>query len=151
VASSRIDVHEEAGGRLAALDQRYTRGRRAIVDALAAAARPVSVPEIVRAIAPRHGSVPQSSAYRNLTVLVEAGVVHRLPGTDEFARYELSEALASHHHHLLCGECGAVVDVAATPRIEKALDEAARVAAEESGFEVTSHRIDLIGRCASCR
>ena len=143
-----MNIHEEVAARLATLQQRYTRGRRAIVAALEASERPLSVPEIVESIA---GDLPQSSAYRNLSMLVEAGVVHRIQASDEFARYELAESLGAHHHHLLCGDCGAVADVAATPRLERALAEAAKVAAEESGFDVTGHRIDLLGKCAACR
>ena len=140
-----MDIHQEVVTRLAALDQRYTRGRRALVDVLASADRPLTVPEMIGP------SMPQSSAYRNLSVLIEAGVVHRIAGADEFARFELAEDVAGHHHHLLCSSCGAVTDVAATPRLEKALTDAAAVAAEENGFEVTGHRIDLVGRCANCR
>jgi Fe2+ or Zn2+ uptake regulation protein len=144
-----MDVHDEAAIRLAALDQRYTPGRRAIVGALAASERPLTVPEILAGT--ERGALPQSSAYRNLSVLVEADVVHRLAGADEFARYELTEDLAGHHHHLLCSGCGSVADVSASPRLERALAEAARLIAEESGFEVTGHRIDLLGHCANCR
>ncbi len=61
-------LHQEAAIRLAALDQRYTSSRRALVEALRAAGRPVAVPEILGAAA----GVPQSSAYRNLTVLCDA-------------------------------------------------------------------------------
>jgi Fe2+ or Zn2+ uptake regulation protein len=144
-----VDVDAEIAIRLSGLDQRYTRGRRAIVAALAAAGRPLTVPEILAGDA--EGELPQSSAYRNLTVLVEVGVVHRLPGTDEFARYELAEEFAGHHHHLLCGSCGTVADVTTSPRLERMLAEAARLAAAETGFEVTGHRMDLLGRCAACR
>ncbi len=142
-------MHGEAALRLAALDQRYTRGRRAIVAALSDAARPLTVPEILSGTA--RGSVPVSSAYRNLTVLLEAGVAHRLPGADEFARYELAEELAGHHHHLVCEKCGRVADVDTSSRLEKALAEAAAVAAAENGFDVTGHRIDLLGLCDDCR
>jgi Fe2+ or Zn2+ uptake regulation protein len=115
---------------------------------LAAADRPLSVPDILAASA---AGLPQSSVYRNLTVLAEAGVVRRVVGTDEHARFELAEDLAEHHHHLLCILCGSVIDVSAAPRLERALSEAARLAAEEVGFEVTEHRIDLVGVCTNCR
>lgn len=144
-----MDVHHEVANRLAALHQRYTRGRRAIVTALADAHGPLTVPEVLDVT--KRGVLPPSSAYRNLAALEEAGIVHRLPATDEFARFELAEELAGHHHHLLCSGCGIVTDVTASPRLERALAEAARVAAEESGFEVTGHRIDLLGRCRDCR
>ena len=42
------------------------------------------------------GSLPQSSAYRNLAVLEACGVVHRVAGTDELARFERAEDLTEH-------------------------------------------------------
>jgi len=141
-------LHREATHRLASLDQRYTSSRRALVEAIACAGRPMTMPEILGAAT----GVPQSSAYRNLTVLCEAGVARRLAGSDDVGRFELAEDLSGHHHHhLVCSKCGTVTDVPASARLERALDEAARLAAEETGFEVTDHRIDLEGICPSCR
>lgn len=142
------DLQEQVERRLAAVEQRLTSGRRELVDVLERADRPLTVPDIVQAAA---STLPQSSVYRNLTVLLDAGVVRRLQGPDDLARFELSEDLAGHHHHLLCSSCGSVTDVRAAPKLEKALSEAARLAADEVGFEVTEHRIDLVGRCAACR
>jgi Fe2+ or Zn2+ uptake regulation protein len=144
------ELSDEVARRLAAVDQRFTSGRRGLIEVLAAADRPLSVPDIVAA-SPSGAALPQSSVYRNLTVLAEAGVVRRIVGTDEHARFELAEDLAGHHHHLLCLTCGSVIDVSAAPRLERALSEAARLAAEEVGFEVTEHRIDLVGVCSRCR
>ena len=142
-------MHHEAAARLAAHDQRYTGGRRSLVEALIGSARPLSVPEILKSV---DADLPQSSAYRNLTVLMEAGVVARIDTGSDQARFELDEGLSGdHHHHLVCQSCEAVVDVDAFPRLERALDAAARLAEEESGFEVTGHKIDLVGRCARCR
>ena len=142
-------VHHEAAERLAAHDQRYTGGRRSLVEALIGSTRPLSVPEILKSL---DADLPQSSAYRNLTVLIEAGVVARVDTGSDQARFELDEGLSGdHHHHLVCQSCEAVVDVDAFPRLERALDAAARLAEEDSGFEVTGHKIDLVGSCARCR
>lgn len=142
-------LHEEAAVRLAAVDQRYTSSRRALVDALLAANRPVAVPEILGAAT----GVPQSSAYRNLAVLCEAGVARRVAGTDDVGRFELAEDISGnhHHHHLMCSSCGLVTDVAASAALERALGVAARLATEETGFEISAHRIDLVGLCPGCR
>ncbi len=139
-------LHEAVGLRLAGLDQRYTSLRRVLVETLADAGRPLTVPEILRA-AP---GLPQSSAYRNVTALIEVGVVRRVNGTDDHGRFELAEELSGHHHHLVCAHCGRVQDVHPSPRLEKALSEAARAVAEEQGYEVTEHRLDLLGRCPDC-
>lgn len=139
-------LHETAAERLAALDQRYTHSRQVLVETMREAARPLTIAEIVR----RTNRIPQSSAYRNLTVLCAAGIATRLPGADDQGRFELAEDLAGHHHHLVCVSCGAVADLVAAARLERALREAARQAAD-SGFEVTGHRLDFDGRCGECR
>lgn len=147
-SSALAEVHQEAAQRLTALDQRYTGGRRELVAALATADRPLSVPEILEVTA----ALPQSSAYRHLAVLIDAGVVARVATGSDQARFELSERLSGdHHHHLVCSSCSTVIDVDAFPRLERALDAAARLAEEESQFEVTGHKIDLVGQCAECR
>lgn len=133
--------------RLVASDQRYTPARRALVAALRSAGGPVSIQEIQRLT----DDLPQSSVYRNLSVLEAAGVVTRIVGNDEFGRFELAEDLIGHHHHLLCEECGAMLDVTVPPAIEKQLDEALAKLAESSGFTLHHHRLDLVGRCAKCK
>jgi Fe2+ or Zn2+ uptake regulation protein len=140
-------VHDEVGLRLLRCDQRYTRLRRALVETLAGAGRPLTIPEILQS----NPGLSQSSAYRNITVLLEAGAARRVAGTDDHGRFELAEDLAGHHHHLVCSACGKVSDVKASPRLERALDEAARAAAEEDDFDVVEHRFDLVGLCADCR
>lgn len=145
----RTELHGEVEQRLAALDQRYTSGRRAIVELLDRTERPLTVPELVEGADAER--LAASSVYRNLNILLEAGVVHRVAGTDDHSRFELAEELSDHHHHLLCRTCGAVSDIKTNARLERALAEAARVASEESDFEVTSHRIDLVGTCGRCR
>lgn len=134
----------EVALRLAGADQRYTGLRRALVEALARAGRPLTMPEILRS---RRG-LSQSSAYRNISVLIDAGVARRVSGADDHGRFELAEDLSGHHHHIVCSSCGKVADVVPSPRLERALDEAARAA---TGFEVTEHRFDLVGVCADCR
>ena len=139
-------LHEHVALRLAGQEQRYTPVRRALVSTLAEAGRPLSVPEILAS----NVELPQSSAYRNVTTLIEAGVVRRVTGVDDHGRFELAEELAGHHHHLACGRCGKVEDVAPSARLERAMAEAARVVAEEEGYEVTGHQFDLVGVCPSC-
>ncbi|HSS11616.1 MAG TPA: transcriptional repressor [Acidimicrobiales bacterium] len=140
-------VHEEIALRLAALDQRYTSLRRALVETLAEAGRPLTIPEILVS----NSWLSQSSAYRNMTALIDAGAARRVNGADDHGRFELAEELSGHHHHLVCGNCGKVADLRPSPRLERALAEAARAAAHEQDFAVTEHRFDLVGVCADCR
>jgi Fe2+ or Zn2+ uptake regulation protein len=140
-------LHDAVGQRLASADQRYTAQRRRLIDILVGAGRPLTIPEIL-SLAPE---LTQSSAYRNVTALIEVGVVDRIAGTDDHGRFELAEAISGHHHHLVCTVCGTVEDLHASPKLERALGEAARAAAAEQGYEITEHRLDLFGRCTGCR
>ena len=140
-------MHEAIGLRLAGLDQRYTCRRRQLVEALAAAGRPLTVTELAQAA---HG-IPLSSAYRNMTALIDIGVVRRVAGPDNHARFELAEELSGHHHHLVCASCGKVEDMHPSPRLERALAKAAQDVAAQQGYAVTEHRFDLVGICPDCR
>jgi len=141
-------IHDEVALHLARLDQRYTPLRRALVETMAGAGRPITIPEILST----NPGLSQSSAYRNITALIDAGAARRVTGADDHGRFELAEGLSGHHHHhLVCGSCGKVADVRPSPRLERAVAEAARAAADEEGFDVTEHRFDLVGVCADCR
>ena len=142
----REELHDAVASRLRAAGQRYTSGRRELVDLLATAARPATIPELLQ----RNPSLPQSSAYRNLVVLAECGVVHRLVSSDERSRYELAEDLIGHHHHLICTSCGRVDDFTVSPRMERSLEVALERAVAGTGFHAAAHRLDVIGTCASC-
>jgi len=117
------------------------------VRVLADAGRPLTIPEVLERIE----GVPQSTLYRNLTVLIEAGVARRVAGSDDHGRFELAEDLTGHHHHVICTTCGTVTDVHVAPRLEKALEAAAEAATADLGFEVSGHTIDLLGTCCACR
>ena len=105
----------------------------------------------IQEILARDKGLAQSSAYRNLVILEQTGVVHRVVSTDEFARYELAEHLTDHHHHhLICSQCGQVADFTVAPEVEEALARALGQAAEEAGFVAHDHRLDLIGQCRRC-
>jgi Fur family transcriptional regulator, ferric uptake regulator len=142
----RETLAETVTRRLAEQQQRVTAVREHIVDVLAGSERPLTIPEILRA----GRGLAQSSVYRNLVVLEEAGVVHRIVTHDEFARYELAEDLTGHHHHLVCANCGRVEDLPASESIERSVEAAVAQAARRVGFRTRHHRLDLVGTCADC-
>lgn len=140
-------MRTEIASRLARNGQRLTDGRKMIVEILTAADRPLTIPDILGA----SESLAQSSAYRNLAVLESAGVVVKVVSTDEWVRYELAEDLTGHHHHLICGRCGVVVDIVVPGEIEAGLDRELGRVAQDKGYQLHHHRLDLIGLCPACR
>jgi Fur family ferric uptake transcriptional regulator len=141
------DMHSVVERRLRRIDQRYTSGRRAIIELLVSVGHPVSIGDI----AERLPGLPRSSAYRHLTDLHAAGLVRRVSGSDEFTRFELAEDLTEHHHHLLCVSCGKVTDVTLPDGFEQQVTGAIGRLADAEGFEAHSHRLDVLGLCGTCR
>jgi len=140
------ELRELVTTRLRRVHQRLTPNREAIVDVLVASSRPLTIPEVLDA---GHG-LAQSSVYRNLVILEQAGVVHRIVTNDEFARFELAEDLVGHHHHLICSSCGTVEDVPPNARLEQSLRHAVDQVAAATGFRTQTHRVDLVGLCRRC-
>lgn len=141
------ELHTTAAQRLRGDGQRYTTNRRALVELLDTTDHPVTIAEV---LVLRVG-LAQSSVYRNLSVLEQAGVVHRVVATDEFTRFELAQDLTEHHHHLICSACGAVADFTFEPDVEASMADAFAQVGAQTGFQTDHHRLDLVGRCSTCR
>ena len=146
-AASSEQVQEAVAARLRSVGQRLTSNRQALLDALTAAARPLTIPEILD----ERPDLAQSSVYRNLVVLERSGVVSKVVTNNEWSRYELAEDLTGHHHHLICSSCGAVRDVDVPEPLEASIDAALSELAAQHGFTLDDHRLDLLGTCEACR
>ena len=81
-SSHRTGLHDTVARLLHAHAQRLTPARHRIVEVLAGASGPLTIPEILAA----SDGLAQSSVYRNLVVLEAVGVVHRMMTRDDFAR-----------------------------------------------------------------
>jgi Fe2+ or Zn2+ uptake regulation protein len=140
-------LHGLVERRLRKVSQRYTSGRKAVVEVLANAGHPLSIEDIGE-FAPR---LPRSSAYRHLVDLQQCGVVRRVAANDDYYRFELAEDITEHHHHLICTLCGKVVDVTPTPAFERAMANYLDHLSASNGFVSNDHRLDVLGACATCR
>lgn len=141
------EIHETIERRLRRARQRYTRGRRRLVEVLETAGHPLTITEILA----RSDEFSQSSVYRNIQVLEQAESVHRVVTADDNgARFELTEDLTAHHHHLVCRSCGSVQDFYPSGQLEETLRGLADEAAEETDFDSEHHRLDLVGTCGEC-
>jgi Fe2+ or Zn2+ uptake regulation protein len=144
------DRVDEIGHRLARAGLRWTSGRRAVVEIFERAQAPLSMQELQdRAAAAK---VPMSSLYRTVSDLVAASVLVKLEFDEGFARFELVDDLGSHHHHLVCVQCGNVEDFQGPglPDLEQAVDDAMRAIRRRHQFTTNSHRLDFFGTCSNC-
>lgn len=140
------ELHDLVSRQLAGQDHRYTSGRRKLIDALAKAGCPITLPGILA----QTPDLAPSSAYRNLDVLEQCNVIRRIAGGGDHAHFELAEPLLGHHHHLICVECGAIADIHLSEKVEKLVDSSLTEAAKDQGFTPMHHSLDLHGTCANC-
>lgn len=142
----RGDIHDIAERKLATINQRYSSRRRRLVEALDRADHPLIATDIVAI----DDELPQSSVYRNLAVLEAAGVVVKVLTNGDRAAFELAEELKGHHHHLVCVQCGLVLDIDVPNEVEQSLDTGVAELVSQAGFVLVGHRLDLLGRCGNC-
>lgn len=121
---------------------RVTASRRAVIEALLAGDHHVTADEVAARVAAEHPDVHRSTVYRTLDRLQEVGVVTHVHLGHGPSTFHLADPP---HHHAVCSECGAVVEVPAA-----ALDDLAGRLRSEHGFELAPQHFALSGRCRDC-
>ena len=143
---NRMDIDQLATSQLNSINQRYTTNRRKLIGILQEATKPITINQILES----NSDLAQSSVYRNLAVLEQAGLVVRIITNEDHAHYELAEHILDHHHHIICSPCGEILDFHLSEKIEKALEESLQKIADDFGFSIDRHRLDLLGTCGEC-
>jgi len=100
--------------------------------------------EIIERLEKRGEPADLTTVYRTLALLVERGVFHALTVGDRVTTYGLAEAP---HHHAVCTNCGAVIEVPAE-RLSTALVHASRGSRFELGHDAG---MTLHGLCPNCQ
>ena len=144
--SEDIDINEIASFQLQTINQRYTKNRRKLIEILLKTSKPITINQILES----DSKLAQSSVYRNLAVLEQAGLVVKIITNDDHAHYELAEHILDHHHHIICSPCGEILDFHLSEKIEKALENSLKEIADDLGFSIDRHRLDLLGTCGEC-
>ena len=122
---------------------RTTTARVALVDALLEADGHVTADDLAAAVQARHPDVHRSTIYRTLDALERAGVVDHVHLGHGRAVYHLAD---DPHQHLVCEECGGVVEVP-----DKLFDDLAATLRRRYGFAIRPNHFAVLGRCRACR
>ena len=124
---------------------KHSRQRDLIAEAFFGAEGHVTVEDLVARARRDDPRVSVATVYRTMKLLVECGLASARQFGDGQTRFEPT-AGREHHDHLICTSCGTIVEFA-NPRIEALQD----LVAQEHGFEVERHKLELYGICARCR
>jgi Fur family transcriptional regulator, ferric uptake regulator len=105
----------------------------------------VSGEDLYRLVREKDPSVGQTTVYRTLRLLTDAGLAREVRFGDGRAHYE-HHYKHQHHDHMICKECGKIIEFY-SPELEAIQD----AMAAKHRFELTSHLLRMIGICADCR
>jgi Fur family ferric uptake transcriptional regulator len=113
----------------------------------------MSAKEIYASLHRSYPGMGLSTVYRTLDLLARMGIVTRLALGDGQSRYEFkSSEKRDHHHHLVCTNCGKIIDYS------EFLDEELRLVkkteerlAEKYNFVIQDHNIEFLGLCEKCK
>jgi Fur family transcriptional regulator, peroxide stress response regulator len=87
--------------------------------------------------------VSRGTIYRNLGVLIELGLVQKLPIEGSIDRFE---AVKQPHFHLICEKCGSIEDFH-LPHPE----DIGTLAQRMCSFKINRCRVDFFGVCTKCQ
>lgn len=119
-----------------------TAQRLAVLRAVAACPH-ISAEEVAAVVRKEIGVISLQSVYDTLGVLVAQGLLRRIQPAGTAARYE--DRVGDNHHHLICRECGRVVDVECAVGAAPCL-----TASDNQGYEIDEAEVAYWGRCPDC-
>ncbi len=129
-------------GNEAPIGQRKTQQREAILQVIADAPGPLSVPEIHTKATEKLDSLGIATVYRTLKLLQENEQIQAVILPTGESRFESAEH--GHHEHFQCRTCTRVFDVH-TCSLPKA-----RGVTLPGGFVIEDHELTYYGTCPDC-
>ena len=130
-------------GALEARGLRLTAARRAIIDTLVESDGHVTADELTALVRERATGIGRMTVYRTLDLLCDLGLLRPAYQGTGAAHYILLHD--GHHHHLVCSDCGRVIEFD-----DCGLDDLSAGVARRHGFRVEGHLLELYGVCADC-
>jgi len=131
---------------------RWTVPREAILDFLSRSSKHMSVKEIYSSLYKSYPGMGLTTVYRTLELLARMGLITKLTLGDGQSRYEFkSSEKEKHHHHLICTECGKIIDYSEFLDEELSLvRKTEERLAKKYNFKVLDHNIEFLGICEKC-
>lgn len=127
---------------------RFTIQRQRILDLFTTCdeGQHLSAEEIYQRLSTRGASVSPSTIYRALHVMVGLNLLREVELADGKKYYELSTSTANDHYHLICVECGSVVEFEA--------DLMAKIGSSQTetrGYALLDCQFTIYGICPKCK
>ena len=87
-----------------------------------------------------------STVYRTLHVMANLGLLRELELSEGSKYYELNHPYIKQHHHLVCIDCGSVLEFE-----DESIAQIGRQQARSEGFHLLDSQLTIYAVCAECR
>jgi len=125
---------------------KYTKQREIIFETILESNNHISADEINSIIKKKYknSNIGIATIYRALSFLEDAKLITSVMINSDTKMYENN--LKSHHDHLVCINCGKIVEFC-----DEEIEARQNNIALKFGFEITSHTMYLYGLCSECQ
>ncbi|MFC3927488.1 Fur family transcriptional regulator [Streptococcus caprae] len=123
---------------------RITETRKAVIQYMIASFEHPSAEQIYKDLKPTYPNISLATVYNNLKVLIEEGFVTELKVSQDNTSY--FDFMGHDHLNVVCEQCGKITDID-----HHDIEDISKVAAEETGYEITSAQLMLYGICPECQ
>ena len=124
---------------------RITQARFAVLDAVLQSQGHFDADGLYYRLITTGTRVSKATVYNTLELLQECGLVSKYRFAENSSRYEKAFG-RPHHHHLICLECGDIIEFV-NDRLERIQNDVCA----DKGFVPQSSTLQIFGTCSKCR
>ncbi|GAB6138886.1 Fur family transcriptional regulator [Halanaerobaculum tunisiense] len=106
----------------------------------------LSAEEIYQILKEDNSGIGLATVYRTLELFCDLNIIQQLNFDEDRRRYELEGSNQNHHHHLICEDCGQVIEFN-----DQILEKFEQDLEAKYDFSVIKHRIKFYGQCQECQ
>jgi len=126
-------------------DLQLTQQREEILKVFLSADKHLSVEELYALVKKKYPKVGQTTVFRTLKLLCEAGIAKEVDFGDRIVRYEAKYG-HEHHDHLVCLKCGKFIEA-----VDERIEELQEKLCKKFKFTPHKHRLEIFGICKNCK
>ena len=119
--------------------------REQILDIFLKTEKHPTINDLYDRVRKKHPRIGLATVYRTMKIICDAGLARETDFGGGIRRFE-HKYKHQHHDHLICLECGRIIEVM-SPAIEKLQENLAK----KHRFKAVRHRMEIFGTCRTCK
>jgi Fe2+ or Zn2+ uptake regulation protein len=140
-----LNLQNDMENKLRKEGYKFTKQRKSILEVFLRERKSLlSLQQIYEKVKEKYPTVDFSTIYRNIELLVNLDIIHKIYTGKPYGSYKLKE-LNKHHHHIICIDCGKaeVIEFCPLGLLESQL--------KKKNFLPMEHNFEVFGYCAECK